>query len=78
VRMELRNAVSKPDEYRRFAATALDMAEKASDPGGKKRLVDIAEAWLNLAERSNHQPLRSDQRLGEHPLITATLGRDRV
>jgi hypothetical protein len=72
VRMELRNAVSKPDEYRRFAATALDMAEKASDPGGKKRLVDIAEAWLNLAER------RSDHRLGEHPLITATLGRDRV
>ena len=38
------NAVSKPDEDRRFEATALIWL-KAFDPGGKKRLVDIAEAW---------------------------------
>ena len=69
--------MSKIDEYRGFAATALDMAEKASDPRDKTRLLNMAEAWVNLAERTNHPVERSDRRLGEHPLITETLGRDR-
>jgi hypothetical protein len=72
---ELWNAVSKVDEYRGFAATALDMAEKATDPCGKTRLLDMAEAWLSLGERTSHPPKQSGRALREHPLIAETLGR---
>ena len=64
--------MSKVDEYRGFAATALDMAEKATDPCGKTRLLDMAEAWLSLGERTSHPPKQSGRALREHPLIAAT------
>jgi hypothetical protein len=46
--------MSKQDEYRQFAADALNMARNAADRDSKTRLLNRAEAWLNLADRTGH------------------------
>jgi hypothetical protein len=38
-------------EYRRLAAACLDLAKRAALLADKTRLVLIAEAWLDLADR---------------------------
>jgi hypothetical protein len=43
--------VSKEDDYRRNAADTLDLARRAPTSADKARLIGLAEAWLNLAER---------------------------
>ena len=39
------------DEYRKNAADSLDLASKQDDSADKGRLLAMAEAWLNLADR---------------------------
>jgi hypothetical protein len=46
------NSMSKEDEYRGFAATCLDLAKSNNKPDEKLRLLAMADAWLNLADRS--------------------------
>jgi hypothetical protein len=46
----LRPEMSLEFEYRRLAAACLDLAKRAA-PADKTRLLLIAEAWLNLADR---------------------------
>ena len=43
--------MSKRDEYRQFATTSLELAEKTNN-ADKMRLLLMAEAWLDLAERT--------------------------
>jgi hypothetical protein len=43
--------MSKDAEYRSFAASCLEIANKTSDTASKARLLATAEAWLDLAER---------------------------
>ena len=38
-------------EYRRLAAASLDLAQRAAALADKMRLLVIAEAWLDLADR---------------------------
>jgi hypothetical protein len=38
-------------EYRRLAAACLDLAQRAAVLADKTRLLMIAEAWLDLANR---------------------------
>jgi hypothetical protein len=38
-------------EYRRLAATCLDLSKRAVALADKTRLLLVAEAWLELAER---------------------------
>jgi hypothetical protein len=38
-------------EYRRLAAVCLDLAKRAAVLADKTRLLLIAEAWLDLADR---------------------------
>jgi hypothetical protein len=38
-------------EYRRLAAACLDLAKRAAVLTDKMRLLFIAEAWLDLADR---------------------------
>ena len=40
------------EEYRRFAAVSLDLSKKAPNTAGKTAPLLMAEAWLNLAERT--------------------------
>ena len=43
--------MSKEQEYRHHAASALDLAQRASSPSDKNRLLVMAQAWFDLAER---------------------------
>jgi hypothetical protein len=38
-------------EYRRLAAACLELSKRAAGLADKTRLLTIAEAWLDLAER---------------------------
>jgi hypothetical protein len=67
-------AVERPmrsvDEYRRSAASMLDLAQRADSVADKNRLLVMAEAWLDLAARAA-KPTAAD---ADHPLVRATLG----
>lgn len=43
--------MSLVSEYRRLAAASLDLAKRAAVLSDKTRLLVIAEAWLDLADR---------------------------
>lgn len=43
--------MSKADRYRRFAASSLELAQRMTDVADKTRLLAMAEAWLDLADR---------------------------
>jgi len=64
--------VGKPmrsvDEYRRSAASMLDLAQRADSVADKNRLLVMAEAWLELAARVA-KPTAAD-----HPPVKATFG----
>jgi hypothetical protein len=40
-----------PDEYRAFAAKCLALAQSISDPDDKARLIEMAQAWRDLADK---------------------------
>jgi hypothetical protein len=48
--------MSKPDEYRRTAASLLDLAQRKDSLADKNRLVVMAKAWLDLADRATEIP----------------------
>jgi hypothetical protein len=70
--------MTKEENYRRNAATAVDLAHKANTTGDKGRLLAIAEAWLDLADRAHKAARRGVRHIVEHPLISAKLGQDRL
>jgi hypothetical protein len=44
--------MAREDEYRKYAADMVEMAQRVSLSGDKGRLLAMAEAWLNLADRA--------------------------
>jgi hypothetical protein len=67
--------MSRPDEYREFAAESLQLANKTTHPGEKTRLLAMAEAWLDLADRTSRLPKPATRSGPEHPLVRMALGR---
>jgi hypothetical protein len=45
--------VESSDRYRQFARECLAMAQTIQDEGARAVLVQMAQAWLRLAERHN-------------------------
>jgi hypothetical protein len=45
--------MSKEDEYRRHAANSLELAQRANSTADKARLLVMADAWLDLADRAH-------------------------
>ena len=43
--------MSTADEYRRYAAECMALAERLADPADKSRVVQMAQAFLDLAAR---------------------------
>jgi hypothetical protein len=67
--------MSSESEYRRWAADCLDLGKRAAELTDRTRLLVIAEAWLELADRigrANRRPARQtiDNTVAEHPLVT--------
>jgi hypothetical protein len=50
------------EEYRRYAAQCLDLAARASNPNDKARLVQMAQAFLELADRRDVLDPQANQR----------------
>ncbi len=67
--------MSKEAEYRAFAATCLGIATRTSDTADRTRLLAIAEAWLDLAERASQSAKRPAAATADHPLVLETLRR---
>jgi hypothetical protein len=61
--------VDKKRQYRHFAAASLDLAKHARDEADKARLLAMAEAWLELAERTGPIAELRTRWLGDHPLV---------
>ncbi len=41
------------DDYRRYCAECLALAQTASDPNDRARLLQMAQAWRELAEKQD-------------------------
>lgn len=44
------------DDYRDYAAECLRLAQLAMDPDDKARLIQMAQAWQELADKRAHDP----------------------
>jgi hypothetical protein len=69
--------MTKEDDYRRHAAETMELVNKATTSSDKRRLLQLVERWLNLADRA-HQAARD--RLASvrmHPLMRSRLEHER-
>jgi hypothetical protein len=74
------NSMSSEKQYRRFAAASLDLSERGMDLANKTRVLIVAEAWLDLAERTTPLVERESgeaHRIIERPLSNVTTPRYR-
>ena len=66
--------MTKEADYRKRAAETIELAHRASTPADKGRLLALAEAWLDLADRANRVAKYHIGRLRQpHPLLRAKL-----
>jgi hypothetical protein len=49
--------VNKPDYYRQYALECLRLANDTNEPSTKAVLIDMAQAWIKLAERNRQLSL---------------------
>ena len=62
--------MSIADDYRRHAADTLDLAQRASSTADKTRLLVMADAWLDLADRAHKLACRKVEHVRQlHPLL---------
>ena len=70
------NTTKKKNEYRRLAAASLDSAAHTPDGADKTRRLVMAEAWLDLADRTMQTAASDVRRFGDHPLVRRMLPDD--
>ena len=59
-------------DYRKYAGHSLELARKQPNSADKRRLLVMAEAWLDLADRIAGRAKRSVT--VDHPLVEQALG----
>ena len=64
--------MTKEREYRAYAGTCVDLANKATNDEDKKHLLAMAEAWLGLADRIQ-RPVAEPEAHSLHPALRAKL-----
>ena len=69
--------MTKEDDFRKHAAETMDLAQKASSSADKRRLLGLAERWLDLADRAHSAARERISRVRLHPLIRSKLGDER-
>ena len=62
----------KSSEYRAFAAHCLTFAKDSPNTADKTRLLTLAEAWFNLADRRSRAVQRPANKIPDHPLVLKT------
>jgi hypothetical protein len=63
----------KSNEYRAFAAHCLTFAKSTPNTADKTRLLTMAEAWFDLADRRTRLVKRPATKIPDHPLVLKTL-----
>ncbi|MGA2894461.1 MAG: hypothetical protein ABSE22_16465 [Xanthobacteraceae bacterium] len=48
--------MTKAEQYRRYAAECIRLAQQSQNPAEKDTLLQMAEAWRRLAERAEKRP----------------------
>jgi hypothetical protein len=67
--------MTKEDDYRRNAAETVQLAQRAGTSSDKGRLLKLAEAWLDLADRARRVTRQLRRPKDIHPLIREKLDR---
>ena len=67
----------KDVQYRGFAASCVDLAKSNPTLAEKTRLLAMAEAWLNLADRVVQAAKHPVCQIADHPLVRKTFGAER-
>lgn len=67
--------MSLEDEYKKYAAESFKLASKQSDSADKNRLLVMAEAWLDLADRTAER-IQKWRATVDHPLVERVFGPD--
>jgi hypothetical protein len=67
---KVRHAMSNEAEYRRNAAETVQLAHRAPSVADQSRLLALAEAWLDLADRASRRIRRP---VNVHPLVREKL-----
>ena len=63
-------STSKEDEYRRQAAKTFELAKRANSTAHRARLLVMADAWLDLADRAQNIARKHAEKARElHPLL---------
>jgi hypothetical protein len=65
--------MNKEDDYRHNAADTMQLAQRALSSEDKGRLLKLAEAWLDLADRAHRTAKRLRRPPVIHPLIRKKL-----
>jgi hypothetical protein len=52
---ELGKAMARADEYRRYAAECVRVAQSTSNPNDKQMMLEMAQKWRELAEKVARQ-----------------------
>jgi hypothetical protein len=47
--------MSRAEEYRRYAAECIRVAQETADPRDKALLLEMAQKWRELAERADRR-----------------------
>jgi hypothetical protein len=66
--------MTKETNYRANAANSIELANRASRMNDKMRLLELAERWLDLAERAHQLTDRFMPSRWQHPLLRSKLG----
>jgi hypothetical protein len=61
--------MAKHEDCLNHAAQSLELAGQTSDSAQWSNLLDLAEKWLELADRRYRAPKHSAGGLSEHPLV---------
>jgi len=61
-------------DYRTKAAESLHRALRATSTADKRRLLGMAEAWLELADRAHKVAEPRIRDMADHPLVRSKLG----
>jgi hypothetical protein len=69
------SSMTKEADYRNNAAEMVQFAQRASSSADKRRLLRMAEAWLDLADRAYNAMRRSRKPGVLHPLVREKIDR---
>jgi hypothetical protein len=74
-RVRAEGPITKEDEYRQNAPDTIQLAQRASSSSDKGRLLRLADAWLDLADRARNAARNLRRPTILHPLVQKKLDR---